>query len=188
MFVVFKDVDTCKKFVELESVKFNDVELIKKFQNDYYTQKKQEIEERKKQKKEKQQETKVEKTIDLPKGATVHFTGVQEGQTLTREEIKEKVKEHKEAQYVDYNKGDLEGWIRFPEENNAVEFCKKIENNEVVIGDIKLTIKLLEGEEEEAYLKKTSEAILKNRDSKKRNFGQKRKSNFGHRNNKRSRN
>lgn len=184
-FIIFKDEDTCKKFVELESLKYKDAELIKKLQEVYFADKKKEIEERKKSKREKKDKSddKPQKPIEYPKGAILHFSGLEDGQTLTREEIKEKVKEigNIEATFIDFNKGDLKGYIRFPEENNAVEFYKKLTDGEMEVEKFKLTTNVLEGEEEEAYLKKTSDTVLEIRKKNKLNSrnNRKRKGHFG---------
>lgn len=181
-FIIFKDEETCKKFVELESVKYKDTELIRKLQEVYLDDKKKEIEERKKLKKGKVDE-KPQKPIEYPKGAVLHFSGLEEGQTITREEIKEKVKEiaNIEVPFVDFTKGDLQGYIRFPEENSAVEFYKKLTDGEMEVETFKLKTRVLEGDEEEAYLKKTSDTVLEIRKKQKNNSknNRKRKGNFG---------
>ncbi|XP_057651267.1 la protein homolog [Diorhabda carinulata] len=184
-FVIFKDVESCKKFIDLESIKYGETELIKKFQKDYFNDKKKEIEERKKNKKENKSKSdeKSEKKLEFPKGAVLHFSGIEQGQTLTREELKDKVKEigDTEVQFVDFSKGDLEGYLRFPAENNAVEFFNKVTDATLEVSECKLKLKVLEGEEEEEYLKKSSDAILEFR--KKQKMGgrnnRKRKGNFG---------
>ncbi|CAH0557864.1 unnamed protein product [Brassicogethes aeneus] len=192
-FIVFKNFDDCKKFVELESVKYKETELIRKFQNKYHEDKKKEIEERKKAQKEKKEanEKQQEKQIELPKAAVIHFTGIPEGTSVTREELKEMAKEYLEAQFIDFNKGDLEGHIRFPAEGDAKEFLKKVEDVEVKIGEVILKFRLIEGDEEVEYLKKTVENINKMRQNKKFGKGnfRKRRGGFNHGGqNKRSRN
>lgn len=187
-FIVFKNFEDCKKFVETESIKYKDLDLIRKFQEDYYTQKKAEIEEHKKAKSEKKlakqkQNEEKEKPIEIPKGSLLYFSCAEDGQNIniTREEIKEKCKDiGGEISYIDFNKGETKGVIRFGEENSAVEFFKKITAGELEVGDIKLKVRVLEGEEEEEHMKKTSEAILKMRRNMK---GRKRKGgfNFNHR-------
>lgn len=181
-FIVFKDIESAKKFVELESVKYKDVELIRKMQADYHADKKKEIDERKKLKEEKKQAIVKESAekIDFPSGAVLHFQGIPEGQDITREEIKEKLKEASkmEVVYIDYNKGDTEGYARFSKENNAVDFFKTLTDGEFEWGEHKFKTKILEGEEEKEYLKKTSEAMVKMR-HKQKHSNRKRKGNFG---------
>ncbi|XP_044267920.1 la protein homolog [Tribolium madens] len=182
-FIIFKDKDACKKFIELESVKYKDTELIRKWQSDYFVEKKKQYEERVKSKKDKKQARIDEKAkqLEYPKGATIHFSNIPEGKSLTREEIKEKVKEVDDSvtiSYVDFSKGDLEGYFRCSAENAAVEFLKKLTDGELEVGDVKLKLKALEGSEEEEYLKKTAEAVTKMREKAKFGKGRKRKGQF----------
>lgn len=157
--------------------------MIRKWQSDYFEEKKKEIEERKKIKEEKKQRNNVsskpEKKIDFPKGAVVHFTGIKEGQCLTREEIKEKIKEVADlnCSFVDFKKGDLEGYVRLGAENLANELFKKLDDGKLKIGDIELSVRVLEGDEEEEFLKKTVDSVTKQREKSKKN--RKRRGNFG---------
>ncbi|CAH1108965.1 unnamed protein product [Psylliodes chrysocephalus] len=186
-FIIFKDLDTCKKFVELESVKYGETELIRKFQKVYFDDKTKEIEEKKQAKKEKKAAAaaaneKPEKQIEFPKGAVIYFSGLEEGQNLTREELKDKVKEvgDLETQFIDFKKGDIKGYLRFPEENNAVEFFKKIDDGVLEVSGFKLKLRVVEGEEEEEYLKKSSDEIHEMRKKQKLNGkNKKRKGNYG---------
>nr|AEE62098.1 unknown [Dendroctonus ponderosae] len=181
-FIVFKTIELAKKFVELDGVKFKDLDLIRKMQNDYFADKKKKYEERKKLQKEKQNAVLKESAekIEFPNGAILHFSGIPEGQQLTREEIKEKITEASgfDVVYIDFNKGDLEGYVRFAKENNAAEFFKTLTEGELQIGENKLKARALEGDEEKEYLKKTSEAMATQR-IKQKSYGRKRKGNFG---------
>jgi lupus La protein len=171
-FIIFKDKETCQKFIDQDTVKYKDTELIRKWQTYYFAEKKKEYEDRIKSKKEKKQAKLEEKCkqLEYPKGAAIHFSGIPEGKSLTREEIKEKIKEIDEnatVSYVDFSKGDTEGHLRFSAENMAVEFLKKITDGEMEISEVKIKIRVLEGTEEEEYLKKTAEAVTKMREKAK---------------------
>lgn len=196
-FIIFKDVETCKKFIEAESIKYNDTELIRKWKNNYVEEKKQEFQDKKnkKEKKEKKENPPEDKKFDFPKGAILHFTCSKEGteeQNIVREEIKEEIKKigEIEASFIEYSKGDTEGYVRLPTENAAVEFMKKLpESAELTIGETKLKLRALEGEEEEEFLKKTTNSLNKRRQNMKAK-GKKRRGNFadnGPRNKQRSR-
>lgn len=179
-FIIFKDVETCKKFIEKDSIKFNDTELIRKWKKDYIEGKKQQIQERNKSKQEQRNKIlEAEKKFDLPKGALLHFTGIEKGQTLTREEIKAKIKEvgDIDKSFVDFNEGDLEGHVRLSVENAAIEFYKKLNDGQLEIGDIKLKFRVLEGDEEEEFLKKAVNFMTQIRQNKKTK-GIKRKGHF----------
>lgn len=180
-FIIFKDAETCKKFVEAESIKYKDTELIRKFKNDYFEGKKKEIQEkRKNNKKQKDEPTPANKIEEssFPKGAVLYFTGLSENQTISREEIKEQLKkiDDSEIAYIDFNKGDTEGYIRFTAGNVAAEVFKKLPDGELEVGETKIKFKVLEGEEEENFLKKTADAVNKRRENSKK--GKKRKGNF----------
>lgn len=143
-FIVFKDLELAKKFVELESVKYKDTELVRKMQNDYYSDKRKENEERKRLQKEKKEAIVKENAqkIEFPSGAILHFSGIPEGHEYTREELKEKMNESSgfEVVYIDFNKGDLEGYARFGKENNAVDFFKTLTDGELEVGKLKCFI------------------------------------------------
>ncbi|KAK9694622.1 La domain [Popillia japonica] len=189
-FIIFETVELCKKFIEAESIKYKNVELIRKWQEDYYKEKKEEVETRRNSKKQKQEakiaKAKEENKIDIPKGTILHFTGIADDQTLTREEIKEKISEQCEMEpaFIDYKKGDTEGYIRLKNENDAVELHKKLTDGKLEIGEINLTLRVLQDEEEDEYLKKTADAVAEMRKRK----GRKRKGNFNNDHNKRKRN
>lgn len=143
-FIVFKDLELAKKFVELESVKYKETELVRKMQNDYYSDKRKENEERKRLQKEKKEAIVKENAqkIEFPSGAILHFSGIPEGHEYTREELKEKMNESSgfEVVYIDFNKGDLEGYARFGKENNAVDFFKTLTDGELEVGKLKCFI------------------------------------------------
>lgn len=87
--------DDCKKFVEAEGIKYKETELIRKFKERYIEGKREEVRELRNARKKDKEAAKVaavESTkLALPKGATLAFSGVDEGQVLTREEIRDKV-------------------------------------------------------------------------------------------------
>lgn len=180
-FIIFKDAETCKKFVEAESIKFKDTELLRKLKNDYFEDKKKEVQDRRKKGKKQNDEpppsNKLKKS-SFPKGAVLHFSGLTENQSISREEIKEQLKKIDDAEiaFIDFNKGDTEGYIRFAGENTASEVFKKLNDGVLEVGETKITFKVLEGKEEEEFLNKTADALNKRR----ANFGKgkKRKGNF----------
>ncbi|XP_022918757.2 la protein homolog [Onthophagus taurus] len=186
-FIIFKDIDECKKFVESEGIKYKEKDLLRKMQQDYIEEKRKETEERKNRKSKKKDQNnqdedkndnkKFQKTLEFPKGAVVHFKGIKEGETLTREEIKDKIKEltEMEAKFLEFSKGDVEGHIRMKNENDGVIVCEKLEGK-LDIGEIKLELRVLQGEEEEEYLKKTVASVL---DIRQKQKGRKRKGHFG---------
>jgi len=69
--MTFRDLESCKKFVEAESVTYKDVELIRKYQKDYLLEKEKEFEERKKTRGEKGGKGKTESGGQEGKGKEV---------------------------------------------------------------------------------------------------------------------
>lgn len=173
-FIIFKDKDTCKKFIDIETVKYKEVDLIRKWQNDYFDEKRKESSERLEAKKAKKQAVieKAVKKLEFPKGATMYFSGIPEGKTLTREAIKEgiaAIDENAVVAFVDFSKGDVTGHLRMSVENGAVELFKKLTDGQLEIEEVKINFKVLEGDEEEDYLKKTAESVAKLREKNKNN-------------------
>ncbi|XP_011064336.1 PREDICTED: la protein homolog [Acromyrmex echinatior] len=173
VFVQFETFDTAKAFMNTESVKYQDTELIRKWAADYYAEKAQEKEERRK-KKEKPKKSITEETKEteneteqtsagtdnkLPKGSIIYFSGV--SKTCTREDVKECLdKFDADIAYIDFQRGQTEGWVRLQGENAAKPLLAKTNEGKVVIQDIEVTCKMLEGEEEDKYLAKAMEDIV----------------------------
>ena len=102
-----------------------------------------------------------------------------------REDIKEKlkadfeVKPDEEIAFVYYQKGETQAKLRFKEENAAVKVTEKMgKADKIVIKDAEVTFKLLEGEEEEAFLKQCLADIKERQRNQSQRKGHKRKS-FG---------
>eukprot|EP00088_Acartia_fossae_P018202 TRINITY_DN2048_c0_g1_i1.p1 TRINITY_DN2048_c0_g1~~TRINITY_DN2048_c0_g1_i1.p1 ORF type:complete len:365 (+),score=133.50 TRINITY_DN2048_c0_g1_i1:51-1145(+) len=190
IFMTFRNEEECKKFVEAESKKYKDVELVRKFQKDYLAEKAKEYEEKKnkkkggkKQEKEDGNDNKEEEAqYSLPKGAVIKLTGL--GGEITREDIKDMLKADFEVDidkdsgdiaFITYQKGEEEAKVRFKAENYGVELMKKLEKAEKIqVKETEVKASLLEGEEETTYL---AEALkeLKERMHRNKNKNHKRK-------------
>lgn len=70
--------------------------------------------------------------------------------------------------FINYSKSSPSGHVRFPNENDAVEFAKKLSDGALEVGETKLTFRVLEGEEEEEYLKAAAEDLRKIRQAQKK--------------------
>ena len=217
VFVTFKTKEDAEKFLAVESVKAtpeSEESLIRKWQADYFDEKQKEYEEKRKEKKE--AKNKVKKAKEgaedaasedkasedkdegemLPKGSVLVFSGLNE-ETM-REDIKAYLEtefgvEKEAVAFVYYQKGEPEAKLRFRNEGGAKavkdKMDEKPEDFKIEIkGATDVSCKLLEGEDEEAFLKQCMED-LKNRH--KGNRGHKRKGGFnrgGGRGGKRARN
>ena len=195
VFVTFKDKESAEKFMALESVKSpQDEELIKKWQSEYFEEKAKEMEEKRakknadrrskggagEDKNDNAEDKDKEEEITLPKGAVVFMKGFKND--TMREDIKGVLKAEFDVTndtiaFVDFEKGQTEGYIRMMEADAGVNLVKKMK--EKLTDDTKLKVKeaeiefhALEGEEETKYLEK-AQADIKLR--KERNKGHKRR-------------
>jgi len=181
VFVQFETLDGATAFMTVESIKYGDTELIKKWAADYNAEKAQEKEERRKKKDKTKKSTTEQKETEgeeveqisagtdhkLPKGSIIYFSGV--SKTCTREDVKECLEKFDaDIAFIDFQRGNTEGWVRLQGENAAKPVLEKTDEGKVVIQDIDVICKILEGEEEDKYLTKVIEDMLasKNRYNK----------------------
>merc|ERR1719150_1682183 len=163
IFLTFKTEDAAKAFVAKEE-KYKEETLLKKFQKDYLEEKKKEMEEE----------------IKLPKGSVLKLTGL--GGEITREDIKEVLKDEcsvnidkdgGDIAFITYEKGEAEAKIRFKTEGGAkAPAAAWVAKDKLEIKGMTIVGSLLEGEEEDQFLKDSAQD-LKNRRNK--NRGQKRR-------------
>merc|ERR1712173_159562 len=164
---------------------------------DYLEEKKKEMEEKKNkyQKKDKkpksegadgkeEAEEKQEEEFKLPKGSVLKLTGL--GGEITREDIKEVLKDEcsvnidkdgGDIAFITYEKGEAEAKIRFKTEGGAkAPAAAWVAKDKVEIKGMTIVGALLEGEEEDQFLKDSAQD-LKNRRNKNKGqkFGQKRR-------------
>lgn len=197
-FVTFTDKAAAEDFMKVESVKAphnKEEELVRKWQKEYFEEKKKEYEEKKSKnrsaknaiKKSKEDENdeekeEQEKESSLPKGAVIFMDGFADD--IMREDIKEKLKADfgqapEEIAFIDYEKGQSSGYIRFKEEGAGVKLAAKmkvkLEEAKFKVKDSQVTYKVLEGDEETAFLDKSLKSIM---DRKGRNKGHKRRGGF----------
>lgn len=190
VFVTFKDKESAEKFMALESVKSPEgVELIRKWQSDYFKEKEEEYKLKKEQKgkekkskkdvQEKQNEkdeseavAEVENT--LPKGAVMFMDGFKDD--TMREDIKKVLDCDDAIAFIDFERGKTSGYIRFKEENAAKELLEKLQekykDEKLKVKEAEIEYRVLEGDEESEYLVKAANDI-KERQNK--NRGHKRK-------------
>jgi len=194
VFVTFKDKESAEKFMALESVKSPEgVELIRKWQSDYFKEKEDEYkskkEQRGKDKKSKKdvqkqnekdgEEEKTEPENALPKGAVMFMDGFKDD--TMREDIKKVLDCDDAIAFIDFEKGKTSGYIRFKEENAAKELFEKLQekykdDEKLKVKEAEITYKVLEGDDESQYLVKAANDI-KQRQNKFRH-GHKRKGGF----------
>ncbi|XP_023942363.2 la protein homolog [Bicyclus anynana] len=167
VFATFKTKEQAEKFLNTKDLKYEEQDLLVLWQDAYVVQKQEEYAARKdnKDKKKKNQDkeqTEKKEEFKLPKGTVMHFS--QGHDKMTREDIKEALKPFEgTVAYVDFKVGDSEGWVRMAQENFAKEIMEKIPDGKIKIGESEVVFRLLEGEEETAYLDKSIEEMSKRR-------------------------
>ncbi|XP_026756947.2 la protein homolog [Galleria mellonella] len=166
VFATFKTKEQAEKFVNSKPVKYNDTELLIHWQEEYVKLKQEEFaakKAKKEQKKEKDAEAKADKEeLKLPTGTVLHFS---EGDDkMTREDVKEALGAlGADIAFIDFKVGDSEGWVRLTKENAAKEVSEKITDGKIKINEKSVVFRVLQDEEEKAYLKKTVEEMVKRR-------------------------
>uniref|UniRef100_A0A0K8SHC6 Uncharacterized protein n=1 Tax=Lygus hesperus TaxID=30085 RepID=A0A0K8SHC6_LYGHE len=180
VYVTFKTQEACQKFIEGEAIELNGEKLDKMWQKDYHEEKRKErIDEKKNKKstksgseakpketKDKDSDGEEETTDELPLGAVVNLTGFKDNSKIKRESIKAKIEEYGTAVvFIDFNIGDQSAWVRLDQKDAAKELAKKVaeEGEKLKIGEEELSLRVLEGEEEEKYHQKVKEQMLKRR-------------------------
>lgn len=161
VFVVFVKKEDFDTFLKAESIKYGDVELIKKSREDYLKSKAEERrkhkEEQMKEKQEQQLKKLEEELVDIIPGSILHLEEFTED--LERDDIKTFFSDHGKVAWVDYNTGDKEAWVRFDSENSAVEILEKLKDSEsekIKLRGNLLKGDVLEGEAEKDHWRKIS--------------------------------
>lgn len=185
VFVTFGTEEGMKKFLEAESVKYNDVELEKRLtKNDYYKQKDEQRKQQQQDKQKKkdkatnrQKDDEIEKIVnEMAKGALLELKGINTEETR-REDIRNLLQDYGPIAWIDFNRGDSECVIRYDQENKAKEVYEKMMeamDNVITLHESKLEARVLEGEEEVARWRKMHEDAL-NRKLEKQNRNSKNK-------------
>ncbi|XP_013200673.1 la protein homolog [Amyelois transitella] len=191
IFVTFKTKEQAEKFLATPDVKYGDTTLLLKWQDEYLAMKQEEYtarkEEKEKKHKDREAANKSEKDeLKLPSGTVLHFTA--EGDSkMKREDVKNALVEiGAEVAYIDFNVGDTEGWVRLSKEDSAKGIFDKITDGKLKIVDKDVPFKLIEGDEERAYLNKSAEEMVKRRKNQK-NFSKQKRGNFKGKQNNRKR-
>merc|ERR1711874_639161 len=156
VFVTFKDKASAEAFMALESVKNPEgEELVRKWQTEYFEEKEKVAEENK-----------------LPKGATMFMEGFKDD--TKREDIKEALKEQFEVDdkafaFMEFERGQTSGYVRFIEENAAIDLAAKIkeklgETEKLKIKEAEIDFRVLEGQEESDHLDNALKVMKMRRD------------------------
>merc|ERR1719402_1337866 len=179
IFLTFKTEEAAKAFVEKEEKKKEMDERRNKFGKSQSKKPKAEGDDCKEE-----VEVKQEEEFTLPKGSVLKLTGL--GGEITREDIKEVLKDQcsvnidkdgGDIAFITYEKGEAEAKIRFKTEGGAkAPAAAWAAKDKVEIKGMTVVGSLLEGDEEDQFLKDSAQD-LKNRRNKNKGqkFGQKRR-------------
>lgn len=168
VYAIFPTVEKAAEFLKVENVKYKDVVLERKWQQEHIDEKKKERDSRLNKSKEedilkKLKEKEDEKPVAaLAKGAFMRLTGC--SNNIKREDMKE-VLEEKGASvaFIDYNIGDPVAVVRLHEEGSAKKVLEAFEGNVVEVKGVKLEASAIEGEEEEQLISKSQSDLSKRR-------------------------
>uniref|UniRef100_A0A182QIZ7 Lupus La protein n=1 Tax=Anopheles farauti TaxID=69004 RepID=A0A182QIZ7_9DIPT len=193
--VTFVNKEQCEKFLAQGPYKYKGKELICKMQNDYYESKKEEIKQRAdkiEERRRKKEEGNNALLAQLPTGACVFLEGF--GKETTRESIKAAIlalDDTLEFAYIDFQKGDERGYVRFNKADAGKQLLEKLTDNKIKIDDVEITAELLVDDKETEYLKKIAEEQAKRKANAKNkgrgNRGNNNRNNHSGGNNKRKR-
>ncbi|XP_028417414.1 lupus La protein homolog B-like [Dendronephthya gigantea] len=186
VFVEFETKDEAVAFVASKDLKFKDNELTYMSKEDYFKGKRAESKNGEhgatptKDHNKSTDKEDTQKDEECPKGRVIHFAGA--GDQTTREDIKETFSlETYKVRWVDFSIGDKEGFIRYENDGDAEKALKAVlekNENKVNLRGVETTLRVIEGDEEKGYWKKSKEEFDKHRQRNKR--GGKRQQHWKH--------
>nr|SVE76000.1 EOG090X0CQA [Daphnia hispanica] len=165
--VTFSTREEAAKFMSLESAKYNDYTLQRQWSAEWEKEKEQEYEERRKRKEKKgtedngnavKTEVKEEKEkIVLCRGTVLKLANLPSG--IDRDAIKQAFATYPaDIAHVEITP-DSTAFVRLRGENDGKLVLDKLEDKKICIKDASVEVSLLEGEEEETYIKKAEEHV-----------------------------
>ncbi|XP_077997232.1 lupus La protein homolog [Glandiceps talaboti] len=179
VFTTFDSVEDAKKFVDAESIKYGETETIRLLKADYFRKKQEERKAAKKEEKMQKYKEKDEKEDgdepgnEYQPGCILYFSGATD--QTSREDLHAVFDKHGNVRWIDFTRGETEGYIRFDggEAQSALDKVKEGNDGKIVVNEQELTTKVLEGEEEKNKWLEIREQQRKVRDMKR--TGRKRK-------------
>lgn len=163
VFVTFATKEQADAFLKKETVEYKEVALIRKWQEAYNEEKREERNAHKKKKEAAKEEEEKEK-IELPKGSIIHLDGFDPN--TTREIIRDVLADYigvNTIAFIEFEKGQSAGFVRFNEEGSAKGILEKMDDGKIKVHEKEIKVRVLEGEEEEEYLKEQINNIRERR-------------------------
>lgn len=177
IFITLDSKENAEKFLndnKDKSLKFNDKcehGLLIKWQQEYNEEKKQEIRSKHNKKSKadgddaEPKEGSKHVIQDLPKGALLKVSNVKE--PISREDIREALEkvqsEEQVIDFIEFNVGEPVAYVRYKKENNAEAVLTALGASEVEVKDVKVSVEVCSGEEEQTILDKMKIDIFKRR-------------------------
>nr|CAG4638713.1 EOG090X0CQA [Cyclestheria hislopi] len=160
--VTFSSLELAEKFKNLEEVKYKGTTLLRQWFADWEKEKEEQFSAKKKKNakekenvEEQKEDAKEETAITLPKGAILKLAGLPEN--IKREEIKQALSSYPaEVAFIEGPK-DNTAFVRLRAEDDAKVVLSKIEGGKLKVNETDVDVSVLEGEDEEAYLKRAIE-------------------------------
>lgn len=170
IFVEFATPEVAQKVLETD-ISFNDQKLTLLFKEKFEEEKKEEEKKRREEKKNKRKapdgegeskdgeakegETPAAEKTFVP-GKIVHVTNIGTDK-VPAQKVKALLGAHSKLSFLEYKPGDVEAWVRYDTPEDAKTALEKFAAEAVEIGGQKVTLALLEGEEEKKYWEKVWE-------------------------------
>ncbi|EGD77348.1 hypothetical protein PTSG_08444 [Salpingoeca rosetta] len=149
-FVQFATPEVAKQVVDTPlTLDDKDVEMHMKV--DYLEMKsamRNEYRQKKKQDQEEAQKSKMRETVTavMDKDCVVHLAGVPDD--TSREDLKDVFEEFGEVAWVDFARGETQGYVRYKTSGSAAAAVKAVQERETEINGSKPEVRMLQGEEE----------------------------------------
>lgn len=183
IFATFDKEESAQKFLDTKDLKIGETEAVKMTRDDYFKIKQDERKQRRedeKKNKQEDREKREQEAIDaqqadfgeFEKGCVMHFTGASD--QTSREDLKELFGQYGTISWVEFERGQTEGCVRFEEGTKAsdvLEKAKAANDDKIIVRENELTVRVLEGEEEEKHWKQVYESKTKIRLRKKMGGG-----------------
>jgi hypothetical protein len=168
VFVVFATLEQAQSFLNMPIVKYKEKELLRYTQSKYNEIKKNERQREYERKKAIEQANSNLRTFNLPRGAIVHFSGSVQG--ISRDEIRKRIAEIDSSLDVAHIHFDsrVDGHLRFTKANHGKVFMEKLGSDKLSIKETEVTLKLLEGEDEEKFIDEAIKQMQKHREKRRK--------------------
>jgi lupus La protein len=161
VFATFMTKEGCEKFLQLDTLKYGETDLLRETKEGYLKRKVEEraqFKEEKRKRKEGQEQNKDGDDVkdenaapDFEKGSVLRMTGCND--KTTREDIRELFEKFGIVGWIDFGRGDTDAWVRFdsPVAQEALDKARKESDGKIIIKGTEVDATVIEGDEEVQY-------------------------------------